>query len=121
MAAVFASGAVVGAFGHRLYTVRSVDAAVNERRSPADFRKRYVNELRGRLNLDETQTARVGQILDETRARFKTFNEKYKPELTHIHDQQVQDINAILNPVQQQRYEEYRKERDRKRSETEKK
>lgn len=121
MLAVFVSGALVGAVGHRLYTVRTVDAARGPQRpSPAEFRQRYVNEMRGRLNLDDAQTAKLSEVLDRTRARFRQFNEHHKPELSQIQDDQVREIQAFLRPEQQVRYEEYRKERDRKRQEREK-
>ena len=116
MLAVFISGGLVGAFGHKLYTVRTVDAS-SQRRSPAEFRQRYINEMRGRLDLDETQAAKLNEVLDRTRARFREFNEKHKPELSSIQDAQVQEIQALLRPDQQDRYEAFRKERERKRQE----
>jgi hypothetical protein len=121
MLAVFVSGTLVGVFGHKLYTVRTVDAArAPQRPSPAEFRQRYVNEMRGRLGLDEAQTAKLGEVLDHTRARFREFNEQHKPELTQIQEEQVREIQSFLRPDQQARYEEFRKERDRKRHEREK-
>jgi hypothetical protein len=104
-----------------LYTVRTVDAArAPQRPSPAEFRQRYVNEMRGRLSLDDVQTAKLGQVLDRTRARFREFNEQHKPELTQIQEEQVREIHAFLRPDQQTLYEEFRKERDRKRQERDK-
>lgn len=113
MLAVFVSGAVVGAFGHRLYTVRTVGA--DTRRSPNDFRQRYVAEMKAKLNLDESQAQKLGVILDQTREQFKAFNEKHKAELSEIHEGQVREIRAMLTPAQQPIYEEHRKERERKR------
>jgi hypothetical protein len=119
MLAVFVSGAVVGALGHRLYTVRTVDAAP-QRRSPAEFRRQYINDMRGRLQLDDAQAARLEEVLDRTRARFREFNEKHKPELTEIQETQVHEIEGFLRPEQQTLYEQYRKERERKRHERDK-
>lgn len=114
--AVFVSGGLVGAFGHKLYMVRTVDAA-SQRRSPAEFRQRYINEMRGRLGLDDGQAARLNEVLDRTRTRFREFNEKHKPELSGIQDAQVSEIQALLRPDQQDRYTAYRLERERKRQE----
>ena len=114
MLAVFVSGALVGAFGHRLYTVRTVEADTG-RRTPNDFRQRYVADMQKRLNLDSEQAQKLSGILDQTRERFKAFNEKHKTELTGIHEDQVREIRAMLTPAQQPIYEEYRKERERKR------
>jgi hypothetical protein len=122
MLAVFLSGSVVGAFAHRLYMVRSATAdAPAGRRSPAEFRQRYLNEMKMRLGLDDTQTARLGEVLDRTRNRFRDFNEKHKTELSAIHEEQIGEIRAMLNPDQQPRYEAYLKEREQKRKEFEKK
>jgi hypothetical protein len=120
MLAVFVSGAVVGAFGHRLYTVRTVGADTN-RRSPNDYRQRYLADMKIRLTLDDGQTQKLVQILDQTKERFKAFNEKHKDELTEIHENQVQEIRAMLTSAQQPVYEEYRKERERKRQHEKKK
>ena len=121
MLAVFVSGALVGAFGHRLYTVRSVEAVSDRPRTPSEFRQRYLNEMKTRLSLNDTQTAQLSSILDQTRERFKAFNEKHKAEMSEIHETQVRDIRAMLKPEQQTPYEEYRKERERKRQQHEKK
>jgi hypothetical protein len=116
MLAVFSSGALVGAFGHRLYTVRTVDAAP-QRRSPSEYRQRYLTEMKTRLSLDDSQTARLSQALDRTRERFRTFNEKHKPEISAIHEEQTREIRALLTPEQQGLYEQYLKEREQKRKE----
>lgn len=121
MLAVFVSGAVVGAFGHRLYTVRTVEADTGRPRTPSEYRQRYLNDMKARLSLDQTQTSQLSAVLDQTRERFKAFNEKHKAELSEIHETQVRDIRAMLNPAQQTAYEEYRKERERKRQQHEKK
>lgn len=121
MLAVFVSGAIVGAFGHRLYTVRTVEADTGRPRNPSEYRQRYLNDMKARLSLDGTQTSQLSAVLDQTRERFKAFNEKHKAELSEIHETQVRDIRAMLNPAQQTAYEEYRKEREHKRQQHEKK
>ena len=123
MAVVFLSGALVGALGHRLYTVKTVEADNTDqrRRSPSEFRQKYLNDMKSRLSLDDIQAAKLGSILDETRERFKAFNEKHRPEMSEIHEAQVREIRAMLKPDQQMAYEEYRKERERKRQQHEKK
>jgi hypothetical protein len=59
-------------------------------------------------------------VLDRTRVRFREFNEKHKTELSGIQDEQVREIQALLRPDQQDRYEAFRKEREKKRQEFEK-
>ena len=120
MLAVFVSGSLVGAFAHRLYMVRTVDAdASPQRRSPAEFRQRYLNEMKSRLSLDDAQTSRLNEVLDHTRQRFREFNEKHKDEMSLIQDSQVREIRAMLKPEQQQQYEVYLREREQKRKEHE--
>ena len=121
MLAVFVSGSVVGAFAHRLYMVRTVGADVSpQRRSPAEFKQRYLNEMKARLSLDDTQTSRLNAILDSTRLRFREFNDRHKDEIAAIHEEQVRDVKAMLTPDQQPRYETYLREREQKRKEREK-
>ena len=121
MLTVFLSGSVVGAFAHRLYMVRSTTAdAPAQRRSPSEFRQRYLNEMKMRLGLDEAQTSRLSGVLDQTRTRFRNFNEKHKTELSGIHEEQVREIRAMLKTDQLPRYEAYLKEREQKRKEFDK-
>jgi Spy/CpxP family protein refolding chaperone len=107
---VFASGAVLGAFGHRLYTASSVSAKAAK--NPVEFRKRILANMERRLNLTPDQESKVNTILDETRARFDAVNERTKPELKAIREEQQNKINAILTPEQQVEYAKMRKERE---------
>jgi hypothetical protein len=118
MLVVFLSGSVVGALGHRLYTVRTVVEARDQRPpSPQEYKARYISELQDRLSLDEQQTSRVDAILDGTHARFKELHERTKPERMAIHEAQVREIRSILKPDQMAGFEEFLKERERRRKE----
>ncbi|HET8546371.1 MAG TPA: hypothetical protein VFL57_00125 [Bryobacteraceae bacterium] len=133
MLAVFLSGAAVGALGHRLYTAQTVVATPDHDRpgrpSPEEFRRRYVQELQTRLDLDRDQLARLNVVLDETRDRMHAVKEKYKPEYEAVnarsrpemkaaHDHQVAQIRALLkNDSQRQAYEQFLAERERRRRE----
>ena len=118
--AVFLSGAVVGAFGHRLYMVRSVSATVPQPPpKPEDFRKKYVEELRTRLHLDEPQLGKLNTILDETREKFHAMRDRAKElsktESMQIRHDQRNQIRAMLKPDQQPEYEKVIQERDKER------
>jgi len=108
--AVFLSGTVVGAFAFRLYTVRTIEAAAPS--TPEAYRKKYVSEMKARLNLDDSQTGRLNQILDQTRAKAAAVKLRYKPDMDRIHTEQVQDIRTMLNVPQTQEYEKYLHERE---------
>ena len=109
VALVFASGAVLGAFGHRLYTVSTVSAKVQ--RNPEEYRKREVEEYRQRLKLNDDQVAKFEAILDETRARVDETRQKLRPTYEKIHIEQQQKFHDMLTPDQQAEYDRIRKER----------
>lgn len=108
--AVFLSGAVVGAFAFRLYTVRTIEAAPPS--TPEAYRRKYVSEMKARLTLNDDQTARLNQILDQTRARANEVKKRYKPDMDQIHEEQVQDIRAMLGVSQAAEYDKYLHERE---------
>lgn len=109
---VFASGIVVGSVGYGFYNVRLAGSRANPC-SPEAVRHRYVDELRSRLNLRADQLDRLNGILDETRQRFHSLREKYKPEVSAIQEEQATRIRAILDDQQRAEYEKMRQERDR--------
>ena len=111
---VFLSGAVVGIFGDRLYTAKTVNASVNVPR-PADYRQKYVEEMTKRLRLTPEQVTELGAILDDTRNKFHEEHDRSKQQLAQIHDEQVQKIHEILAPAQLPEYEKFRVEREKDR------
>jgi len=111
---VFLSGAVVGIFGYRLYTARTVSASANVPK-PADYRKKYVEDMTSRLRLSQEQVTQLGAILDDTRNRFHEEHDRSKQQLAQIHDDQVQKIHEILSPAQLPEYEKFRAEREKQR------
>ena len=114
MALVFACGGVVGAFAYRLYTVSGVSANVGQR-NPEEFRKRFMADMRARLQLTDEQAAKLGAIMDETRARFRDVREKFEPEMQKIREDQRQRISELLSPSQQAEWQKIMEERQRRR------
>lgn len=119
--AVFASGVGVGALGYHSYTVKTVAATTNAqptRPSPDEWRRRYVEELRQRLQLDTTQVSDLNRILDETRSQFHALKSRQKKEADTLREQirseQTSKVRAMLKPTQLGEYEKFREERDRK-------
>ena len=105
---VFSSGMVVGAFGLHLYTAKSVTAT--SRKSPEDYRRGYVEELRVRLNLNAEQLLKLNGVLDQTRAQYKDVRDRMKPDMNRIKNEQIEKINSLLSPDQQQKYETFLKD-----------
>jgi hypothetical protein len=120
VALVFAGGIAVGVLGQQYFDKR---VAANERsrpRNPEEYRARYLQDMRSRLKLSDSQVAELEKILDETRNKFRAVREKYGPEMKAIQDEQTERINAILNADQQTEYALMRKERDERRKAMEK-
>lgn len=118
---VFLSGSAVGVFGHRLYTMSSVNAAVETRTSPEEWRRKYIEEITARLSLGQDQLVKLNAILDETRSLHKVLNDRNKVELKAaqraIVESQRTKIRAILSEVQRPEYEKFIEERESKRRE----
>jgi hypothetical protein len=107
---VFASGVVVGAFGHRFIDVSAVSA--NARRNPEEFRKRFNEEMKSRLNLTTDQMSQLSSVLDSTRVEFRTKRDSIEPALAQIREEQHRRILSILEPAQRAEYEKMRQERE---------
>jgi hypothetical protein len=114
MGLVFACGAVVGGFAYRLYTVSDVSANVG-RRDPEEYRKRFMAELKNRLNLNDDQAAKVGVIMDQTRQQFRAARATIEPEIQKIREEQRQKINEILSAEQQPEFQKMMEQRRRMR------
>lgn len=111
---VFASGIAVGGFGYHLYKARSVSATSTRPRSPEEYRRRYTDEMKTRLNLTDDQVSQLNAILDETRARWSEFRERTKPEVKAIQHEQTNKVRSILSDVQRTEYEKMLAERESK-------
>lgn len=107
---VFVSGALLGAFSHRLYTVSGVSA--NAPRNPEEFRRRYMEEMKTRLKLTPDQVTQLSAILDETRSRVRSTRESIEPEIRKIRDEQQEKVHHILSTDQRPEYDQMRKERE---------
>lgn len=118
VALVFLSGIVVGAFGHRLYTVSPVSAS--GARSPEEYRQKYLSEMRSRVKITPDQEQKLVAILDETRSRYKETRDSIEPQMQRIRQEQVAQVNAILSAEQQAEYARMREERERQRQQREK-
>ena len=114
---VFASGIGVGALSHRLYSAKSVSAkeAQAHKRSPEDFKRRYLDEMQKRLNLDAAQLQKIDAIMDSTRGRFREVSSKL-PEFKAIRQQQNEQIKGVLTDAQKAGFDKFTEERERERA-----
>ncbi|HEX4769247.1 MAG TPA: hypothetical protein VH351_00345 [Bryobacteraceae bacterium] len=90
---LFASGAAVGALGHRYYAQTVVSAK-------DDFRQHYLTEMRTKLNLTPAQVTQLEQIMDETKARYKAVHDSNHPIMLKIKQEHIQRVQAILTSQQ---------------------
>jgi hypothetical protein len=113
---VFASGAVLGFFGNRLYSATSVSAdrtgpGKTPPLSPEEFRKRLIDEYTSRLSLTSDQVQQMSIILDESQAQVKAIRDRMDPEFDAVRANQVTRMKHILSSAQQPEYEKMLKER----------
>lgn len=107
---IFASGVVLGVFGHSLYAVTTVRSNPNPR--PEDVRKKTLAEMQSRMKLSDEQVSKINSVYDETRARVHEVHEKYRPQMDAITKDQRDKVRSILSPDQVSEYEKMLKERD---------
>lgn len=106
---VFASGIVVGVYGHRFTDIVGVSAKAP---NPDEFRKRFNAEMKTRLQLTGEQSTRLDAILEQTRDEFRATRDGLEPALQKIREEQHQRILEILEPTQRAEYEKMRQERE---------
>jgi len=107
---VFASGVVLGIFGHSLYAVSTT--ASTKSKNPEEFRKRVMAEYRSRLRLSEDQVTKLNAIMDETRARVEETRQKMHPAYQKIRAEQNEKIRQLLSAEQQAEFDKMHKERE---------
>jgi hypothetical protein len=108
---VFASGVVLGAFGHRLYMVSTIVSAKGTK-NPEEFRRKVIAEYRTRLHLSDDQVTRLNVLMDETRARVEDTRQKLHPAYQKIRAEQNEKIRQILSADQQVEFDKMHKERE---------
>jgi hypothetical protein len=107
---VFASGVVLGIFGHSLYAVSTT--VISKGKNPEEFRKKVIAEYRSRLHLSDDQVTRLNAIMDETRARVEETRQKMHPAYQKIRGEQNEKIRQLLSAEQQVEFDKMHKERE---------
>jgi Spy/CpxP family protein refolding chaperone len=112
---IFASGAVLGAFGTRLYTASREASKPGSRSNPEEFRKKLLDTFRDRLHLTDDQVTKLNAIMDETKSRVEETRHQMKPAYQKIHEEQDQKIRSMLTADQQAEFDKILKERQEQR------
>ena len=119
---VFASGILVGVVSHRLYVTTTVNATAPQApRSMAEFRKKYLAEMKTKVGVNDGQIASVNAILDDAKSKFDDLHKKETALHDAISKEQVDSISALLTPQQKTAYDQWREERARLHAEAQKK
>ena len=112
---VFVSGALVGGFAYRLYSVNTVGATAARRPDPVEWRKRYMDEMRTQVHTDADQEAQINVILDETGAAFGKIRTRERQAYQDEQNAQIAKIFELLRPDQRPLYTKLRAEREARR------
>jgi Spy/CpxP family protein refolding chaperone len=108
---IFASGAVLGFYGNRLYIASQDSGKPGPRANPEEYRKKLLDMFRDRLHVTDDQVTKLNAIMDETRSRVEETRRQMKPAYQKIHEEQDQKIRAILTPDQLTEFDKILKER----------
>lgn len=110
---VFVSGSVVGALGYRTYNP-PVARSVNPPQSPAEWRQKYIDETRTRLNLTDDQVDKLKTMLDQTEVLFRQERELYNQKIRQIGEEHYMRVRTMLTGDQVPKYEKLHAEREAK-------
>jgi len=107
---VFASGILVGVVSYRLYMTKTVNA--NSPQTMAEFRKRYLSEMRVKVKVNDAQVAAVVGLLDDAKKKFDDLHAQETPLHDKIQADLIESIRAQLTDQQKVAYDAWRIERE---------
>jgi hypothetical protein len=108
---VFVSGVLVGIASTRLYAVKASVPTPAAPRTMAEFTRRYTDEMRQKVGVNDEQVAAVEKILTDTKKRYDDLRREQRPMRDRIQQEQVDAIRAVLTDGQKPAYETWRAER----------
>ena len=111
---VFISGVVLGGFGDHLYGTYRISPAKSGKapKSPEEVRRGIIDFWKSHLKLTDDQVAKVGMIMDETRARMDEVHRRTIPAQQEIRREQMDKMRAMLSPEQKVEYDRLQKARE---------
>lgn len=114
---VFASGALLGILGYRVYLTNQANAAKEQpkKREPRDWRTHFLADLKQKLKLNDQQAASLDRIFKDTDQEYRTNFSQWNQSMNRIQESLVARINSLLSPEQQALYKQFRDERERER------
>jgi hypothetical protein len=77
----------------------------------AEFTRRYTDEMRQRIGVNDEQVAAVDKILADSKKRYDDLRREQRPMRDRIQQEQVDAIREVLTDAQKPAYEAWRTER----------
>ncbi len=111
---VFGSGILVGAVSHRLYMTKTASAN-NSPQTMAEYRKRYLSEMRAKVKVNDAQVAAVTGLLDNAKGKFDALHAQDTALHAKIQQDLIDSIRAELTDTQKASYDAWRAEREKAR------
>jgi hypothetical protein len=105
---LFLCGVAVGALGHRYYA-STVHASTAEA-----FRAHYIDDMKTKVGVTDTQLQQIEAILDDTKAKYKVVRDQFRPQMLAIKNEQIARVKAVLTPEQVPVYERLIAEHERR-------
>jgi hypothetical protein len=103
----FAAGVLTGAIMMREFAgPPHRPPGMGRRYSPERHRALTLEALKNRLNLSETQSQEVQQILAEHQQQLRRHFERMRPQSRRIFEELTKDIENVLTPEQRQKFHE---------------
>jgi Spy/CpxP family protein refolding chaperone len=109
---IFLLGGITGAAFHALYQVKM---------SPPSSANRGMDKMKQDLNLTDEQTQKIKTIFEESRKEFSNVVKEKCPSLKEMREKTDERIKSVLNPEQQQKFDELKKQREAMHKDKEKK
>ena len=104
---VFASGVLVGVVSTRLYAVKA-SVPTPAPRTMAEFTRRYTDEMRQTVGVNDEQVAAVAKILADAKKKYDDLRREQRPMRDRIQQEQVDAIRAVLTDAQKPAYDAWR-------------
>ncbi len=115
---IFLAGVATGAVAVRTYAPKIVKRTHISPPLPIghDRRQEYIAKLDRELQLTPEQRTKVEAILAESQNRMKQIWEPLEPEVKEEYRRTRREISEILNPEQQAKMKQWRKDKDNSKS-----
>lgn len=111
---LFLSGVCVGGLGTWMIAEQRVMDSLT--REPQPFHKAIMSKLTRELDLNESQRARIAEIVSNSQDELAALRERLRPEREEILRRGREALKAELSPEQQAKFDEIHRKMEERRS-----